>query len=49
MRMIGQAPVISKTIFDMTSDGETFQVSFPTKNKFLVGKVNAGAQQREAD
>jgi outer membrane lipoprotein-sorting protein len=41
IRMIGQAPVISKTIFDMTSDGETFQVSLPTKNKFLVGKVNA--------
>jgi len=37
IRMIGQAPVISKTIFDMTSDGETFRVSLPTKNKFLVG------------
>jgi hypothetical protein len=40
IRMIGQAPVISKTIFDMTSDGETFRVSLPTKNKFLVGQVN---------
>jgi len=39
IRMIGQAPVISKTIFDMTSDGETFHVSLPTKNKFLVGDV----------
>jgi outer membrane lipoprotein-sorting protein len=39
IRMIGQAPVISKTIFDMTSDGDTFKVSLPTKNKFLVGKV----------
>ena len=39
IRMIGQAPVISKTIFDMTSDGETFRVSLPTKNKFLVGDV----------
>jgi outer membrane lipoprotein-sorting protein len=39
IRMIGQAPVISKTIFDMTSDGETFRVSLPTKNKFLVGQV----------
>jgi len=37
--MIGQAPVISKTIFDMTSDGATFRVSLPTKNKFLVGDV----------
>jgi outer membrane lipoprotein-sorting protein len=40
IRMIGQAPVISKTIFDMTSDGQTFRVSLPTKNKFLVGEVN---------
>jgi outer membrane lipoprotein-sorting protein len=39
IRMIGQAPVIGKTIFDMTSDGETFRVSVPTKNKFLVGSV----------
>lgn len=39
IRMIGQAPVISKTIFDMMSDGTTFRVSLPTKNKFLVGDV----------
>ncbi len=49
IRMIGQAPVISKTIFDMASDGETFQVSLPTKNKFLVGKVSAEREQRETD
>jgi outer membrane lipoprotein-sorting protein len=36
--MIGQAPVIGKTVFDMASDGESFRVSIPTKNKFLVGK-----------
>jgi hypothetical protein len=39
IRMIGQAPVIGKTIFDMTSDGQTFRVSIPSKNKFLVGPV----------
>ena len=39
IRMIGQAPVVAKTIFDMTSDGETFRVSLPTKNKFLIGEV----------
>src|SRR5262249_16423229 len=39
IRMIGQAPVVSKTIFDMTSDGQSFRVSLPTKNKFLVGEV----------
>ncbi|HEY6946843.1 MAG TPA: hypothetical protein VI431_17020, partial [Candidatus Acidoferrum sp.] len=41
IRMIGQAPVIGKTVFDMASDGETFRVSIPTKNKFLVGSVAA--------
>ena len=39
IRMIGQAPVIGKTVFDMASDGETFRVSIPSKNKFLVGAV----------
>lgn len=39
IRMIGQAPVIGKTVFDMTSDGETFRVWIPSKNKFLVGPV----------
>lgn len=40
IRMIGQAPVIGKTVFDMTSDGETFRVSIPTKNKFIIGSTN---------
>jgi hypothetical protein len=39
LRMVGQAPVIGKTVFDMASDGETFHVSIPTKNKFIVGKT----------
>jgi outer membrane lipoprotein-sorting protein len=41
IRMIGQAPVIGKTIFDMASDGETFRVYIPSKNKFIVGSVAA--------
>src|SRR5713226_3388718 len=41
IRMIGQAPVIGKTIFDMVSDGETFRVWIPSKNKFIVGSVAA--------
>jgi len=40
IRMIGQAPVIGKTVFDMASDGDTFRVSIPSKNKFLVGSVS---------
>jgi hypothetical protein len=39
IRVIGQAPVIGTTVFDMASDGETFRVSIPSKNKFLVGLV----------
>jgi outer membrane lipoprotein-sorting protein len=41
VRMIGQAPVLGTTVFDMASDGETFRVSIPSKNKFLVGQVAA--------
>jgi len=37
IRMIGQAPVIAKTIFDMVSDGQTFRISIPPKNKFITG------------
>src|SRR5258708_3875268 len=39
IRVIGQAPVIGTTVFDMASDGDTFRVSIPSKKKFLVGPV----------
>jgi len=39
VRMIGQVPVIGKTVFDMASDGHDFEVSIPPRNKFLVGPV----------
>src|SRR5207302_8234319 len=39
IRVIGQAPVIGTTVFDMASDGETFRVSIPPKKEFLVGRV----------
>ncbi len=39
IRVIGQAPVIGTTVFDMASDSDTFRVSIPPKNKFLVGSV----------
>lgn len=41
IRMIGQAPVVGTTIFDMASDSETFRVYIPSKTKFLVGSVTA--------
>ncbi len=37
IRVIGQAPVVAKDIFDMVSDGETFRIYIPSKNKFIVG------------
>ncbi|HJY85452.1 MAG TPA: hypothetical protein VKE24_01325 [Candidatus Acidoferrales bacterium] len=37
IRVIGQAPVLAKNIFDMVSDGETFRIYVPSKNKFIVG------------
>jgi hypothetical protein len=40
IRMIGQVPVIGKTVFDMASNGQDFEVSIPPKNKFLVGPVS---------
>ena len=39
IRMIGQAPVVAKNIFDMVSDGETFRIFIPSKNKFIVGRA----------
>ena len=46
IRIIGQAPVISKNIFDMVSDGQTFSIYIPSKNKFIVGPASL---ERHAD
>jgi outer membrane lipoprotein-sorting protein len=40
IRVIGQAPVLAKNIFDMTSDGKAFRIFIPSKNKFLVGPTD---------
>jgi outer membrane lipoprotein-sorting protein len=39
IRVIGQAPVVSKNIFDMVSDGQTFRIFIPSKNMFLTGST----------
>ncbi len=44
IRVIGQAPVIAKNIFDMVSDGQTFEISIPSKHKYVVGPVNVARQ-----
>jgi hypothetical protein len=38
IRMIGLFPVLRNKAFDMVSDGTTFRVSIPPKNKFVVGR-----------
>lgn len=40
VRVIGQAPVVAKNIFDMTSDGKQFRIFIPSKNSFLVGSTS---------
>jgi outer membrane lipoprotein-sorting protein len=40
VRVIGQAPVVAKNIFDMVSDGQTFRIYIPSKNSFLVGATS---------
>lgn len=40
IRMLGQAPVVRTTIFDMVSDGREFRLSIPPKQKFIVGKTD---------
>ncbi len=50
IRVIGQVPVVGKTIFDMASDGETFELSIPPKGRFVEGAVafeRAGAKPIE--
>jgi len=37
IRVIGQAPVVGKNIFDMVSDGQTFHIFIPSKHKFIEG------------
>lgn len=37
MRMIGRVPVVGNHLFDMVSDGKTFELSIPPQNKFIVG------------
>src|SRR5580700_2660640 len=37
VRVIGQAPVVAKNIFDMVSNGKEFRIYIPSKNSFLIG------------
>lgn len=37
IRVIGQAPIVRKNIFDMVADDTEFRIFVPSKNKFIVG------------
>jgi hypothetical protein len=37
IRMIGQAPVVRRTVFDMVADLTGFRINIPPKSKFIVG------------
>ena len=37
IRMIGLVPIVRTRAFDMVSNGETYELSIPVKNKFYVG------------
>ncbi len=42
--VIGQAPIVSKDIFTMVSDGEMFHIYIPSKNEFIEGPDNLERQ-----
>jgi outer membrane lipoprotein-sorting protein len=47
IRVIGQAPVLSKNVFDMTSDGNTFRIYIPSKNQFITGPANIARETKK--
>ncbi|MGI9100944.1 MAG: hypothetical protein ACR2IF_00740 [Terriglobales bacterium] len=40
LRMIGLFPIVRNRAFDMVSNGSSFRLSIPAKNKFIVGSNN---------
>ncbi len=38
IHLLGLAPLIRTTIFDMVSNGEEFRLNIPSKHKFIIGK-----------
>ena len=47
VRIIGQAPVVAKNIFDMVSNGLEFRIYIPSKNTFLVGSATLAASSKK--
>ena len=47
LRMKGLLPVVRNTAFDMVSDGQTFKLWIPPKNKFVIGTNSETGVQPE--
>jgi outer membrane lipoprotein-sorting protein len=47
LRMIGLMPVVRNRAFDMVSNGETFKLWVPPKNRFIVGRNDAEGQNTQ--
>jgi outer membrane lipoprotein-sorting protein len=48
IRMIGLYPVVENKAFDMSSDGETFRLYIPVKNRFIMGKNRGERRSKSA-
>src|SRR5581483_12000572 len=48
IRMIGLYPVVQNKAFDMASNGDTFQVYIPSKNRFIIGKNTSEKKSKSA-
>src|SRR5262249_20345929 len=42
LRMIGQAPVVRTTVFDLVSNGDRFGLYLPTKTRYIIGNSRGG-------
>ena len=38
LRFLAQAPFVGKTLFDLASDGDKFQIALPSRHEFLAGQ-----------
>ena len=38
IRLLAQAPFIGRTLFDLASDGDKFQIAVPSRHEFLIGR-----------
>ena len=48
IRMIGLYPVVENKAFDMASDGETFRLFIPVKNRFIMGRNRGERRSKSA-